>query len=397
MKIYLLRDEDNDYSDYIEATGADAFCIDLLNNKIKAPLFYLKDIRIEAANIIKQEALSVGGDVAIHRDVISGKKKFSDAVMICNRAQIMKMAVKLKAQPFSLSSMMESIIAILSSEPYWSVRGGNIMNKPFLIMGILNVTPDSFYDGGKYSGIDDILKHTGRMIEEGADIIDIGGQSTRPGSDEISVKEEMERVLPVLQSLRSKFPGICISVDTYRSETASAAGDAGADIINDISGFNFDKNMAETIASKGMSAVAMHIKGTPRNMQRNPEYENLMFEITDYLEDSLGKAQEAGMDIKSIAIDPGIGFGKTVDHNFEILSKIPVLKSLKRPVLIGASNKSYIGKYLGLEKEMRMTPTAVSNAAAYLNGARIFRVHNVRENFLALKTVEKIERCSVLH
>ncbi|MFO8062711.1 MAG: dihydropteroate synthase [bacterium] len=397
MKIYMLRAEDNRYRDYIEATGADSYCIDLLNNKIKAPVFYLKDIRIEAANIIKQEALSVGGDVAIHRDVISGSKKLSDAVMICNRSQIMKMAAKLKAQPFSLSAMMEKITAILDNEAYWSVRGGNIISKPFIIMGILNVTPDSFYDGGKHSGADDVLRHTGKMIEEGADIIDIGGQSTRPGADNISIKEELDRVLPALRAIRSKFPGIYISVDTYRAEVASAAGDAGADIINDISGFNFDKNMAETIARKEMSAVAMHIKGTPRDMQDNPQYDNLMFEITDYLENSLKKAAESGMDIKSIAIDPGIGFGKTVDHNFEILSKIPVLKSLKRPVLIGASNKSYIGRYLGLEKDNRILPSAVSNTAAYLNGARIFRVHNVKENFLALKTVEKIERCSVLH
>lgn len=253
------------------------------------------------------------------------------------------------------------------------------------VMGILNVTPDSFSDGGKYLNTADAVAHGKAMAEAGADFIDVGGASTRPGADEVSADEELKRVIPVIEKLTKEI-NIPVSVDTYRAEVAEEALKAGALIVNDISAFGFDSAMAETIARHNATAVAMHIKGTPKNMQVNPEYNDLIGEIIQYFENVAWKANVAG--IKQVIIDPGIGFGKTVEHNLQILKNLPLFKRLDSPIMIGVSRKSMIGKILNIEDvNDRREGTITLNTIGILNGAHIIRVHDVTEGVRTAKII----------
>jgi dihydropteroate synthase len=253
------------------------------------------------------------------------------------------------------------------------------------IMGILNVTPDSFSDGGKYMKPEDAVARARQMETDGADFIDIGGQSTRPGSKEISVDEELKRVIPVIQALKKEVK-IPISIDTYRSQVADEALSSGAKIVNDISAFNFDPSMPETVANHNASAILMHIKGTPKNMQENPEYKDLIAEVLLYFEKAVWKANVAGID--QLIIDPGIGFGKTPEHNLRLIRNMFELKKLDCPVIIGVSRKSMIGKISGTEVHERLSGTIALNTISILNGVNIIRVHDVKEAIQATKLID---------
>ncbi|MCC6866246.1 MAG: dihydropteroate synthase [Ignavibacteria bacterium] len=245
------------------------------------------------------------------------------------------------------------------------------------VMGVLNVTPDSFSDGGKFFNTDIAIAHGKAMAEAGADFIDVGGASTKPGAEEITADEEIKRVLPVIESL-AKSVNIPISVDTYRSVVAAAALNAGALIVNDISAFGFDTRMAETIANHNASAVAMHIKGTPKDMQIDPQYNDVVAEVIQYFENAAWKANVAG--IKQVIFDPGIGFGKTVEHNLKLIKNLSSFKRLDSPIMIGISRKSLIGKILNNnDVNDRLEGTITLNTIAVLNGAHIIRVHDVKE------------------
>ena len=247
------------------------------------------------------------------------------------------------------------------------------------IMGILNVTPDSFSDGGKYFDKERAVEQALRMQDEGADIIDIGGESTRPGAEKISVKEEISRVVPVIEALADKVK-IPLSIDTYKSAVAGAAILSGASIINDISGLRFDPQMPRVAARHNVPVVIMHIKGTPKSMQKKPVYKSLIPEITDYLREGVEIARNAGVADDKIVIDPGIGFGKTIEHNLEIIKKLNEFSGLEKPILIGPSRKSFIGRILGaLPPEERLEGTAAAVALGIFNGANIIRVHDVKE------------------
>lgn len=244
------------------------------------------------------------------------------------------------------------------------------------IMGILNVTPDSFSDGGKYFSLEDAVKRAREIELEGADFIDVGGQSTRPGSDEVPIEEELRRVIPVIRRLIQELK-IPISIDTYRSEVAEEALKSGAKIVNDISGFNFDENMTSVIAKYKATAIAMHIKGKPKNMQDNPVYDDLLGEVFSYFEDVAWRANVAG--IKQLIIDPGIGFGKTVEHSLTLIKHLSEIKRLDIPIMIGVSRKSLIGKLTETDDPNdRLEGTIVLNTIAVLNGANILRVHDVK-------------------
>lgn len=254
------------------------------------------------------------------------------------------------------------------------------------VMGVLNVTPDSFSDGGRFMNAEDAIEHGRNMEKAGVDFIDVGGASTRPGAEEVSVDEELKRVIPVISAL-SKEVSIPISVDTYRAHVADEALKAGALIVNDISAFAFDTAMAETIAKHGASAIAMHIKGTPKDMQKDPQYGDLMAEIISYFENVAWKANVAG--IKQVIIDPGIGFGKTVEHNLQILKNLSDLKRLDTPIMIGVSRKSMIGKILDTEDvNDRHEGTITLNAIAVLNGAHIIRVHDASEGVRTARMID---------
>ncbi|MFZ1082264.1 MAG: dihydropteroate synthase [Candidatus Kryptoniota bacterium] len=244
------------------------------------------------------------------------------------------------------------------------------------LMGILNITPDSFSDGGRFFDQTDAVLHAFQMTKDGADIIDVGGESTRPGARAVSVEEELQRVIPVISKIRLK-GHVPLSVDTYKSQVAKEALKAGADIVNDISGLHFDLKMADVIAEAGASVIIMHIKGTPKDMQVNPHYSDVVKEVYDYLADAVEVAREKG--IKQIMIDPGIGFGKAVEHNLELIGRLDEFHSIGVPVLIGVSRKSFIGKILETAVESRLEGTAAAVTASIIHGADIVRIHDVRE------------------
>jgi dihydropteroate synthase len=258
-----------------------------------------------------------------------------------------------------------------------------------LIMGILNITPDSFSDGGRYTVPDSAFFQCEKMIKEGADIIDIGGESSRPGSYRTTAEEEMNRILPVLEGMKKRFE-TCISIDTYKPEVASAALDSGAHIINNIFGTVKDDLMADVIANYGAGYCIMHIKGTPETMQSDTVYADILSEIKQELLSSAEHAISRGAGSQSIIIDPGIGFGKDLAGNSEIIKNISYFADGRFPVLIGVSRKSFIGNLTGLGIEERLGGTIAANTIAFLNGAKIFRVHDVRENRSALDAAHGI-------
>ena len=244
------------------------------------------------------------------------------------------------------------------------------------IIGIINVTPDSFSDGGKYEGTEEAVDAALAMVADGADFIDVGGESTRPGSEPVPLEVELKRIIPVIEKL-VKATSIPLSVDTYKSAVAAKALRAGARIVNDISGLHFDAQMADVIAQYDATVVIMHIRGTPRTMQTDVVYRNLIGEIRIYLEEGIRTASEAG--IRQIILDPGIGFGKNTDHNFEIFKRLGEFRDLGYPILVGPSRKSFIGKILNLPVEDRLEGTAAAVAVSIMNGANILRVHDVKE------------------
>lgn len=247
------------------------------------------------------------------------------------------------------------------------------------LMGVLNVTPDSFSDGGDFNSTSAALAQTWAMVAAGVDIIDVGGQSTRPGAEQITLEEELERVIPVVQILRSEMT-VPISVDTTRAAVAKAAIEAGADIVNDISGGTFDPDMLPTVASLDVPIVLMHIKGTPQTMQQMTDYQDLLGEISDFLAKQIAAATKAGIEREKIILDPGIGFAKNYEQNLEILRELRSLTTLNCPILVGASRKSFIGRILNQpEPKARVWGTAAACCAAIANGADILRVHDVKE------------------
>ncbi len=260
------------------------------------------------------------------------------------------------------------------------------------IMGILNVTPDSFSDGGLYFDKDDAVRQALKMEDEGADFIDVGGESTRPGSQAVALDEEVRRVIPVIEAMAGKVK-VPISIDTRKSQVAELAIKAGASIVNDISGLRFDKRMAEVAARYGVAVVIMHIKGTPKNMQQNPTYKALIPEIMDYLREGILIAQKAGVADDKIIIDPGIGFGKTIGDNLEILRRLGEFTGFEKPILIGPSRKSFIGKTLGdLPVTERLEGTAAAVAIGIFNGANIIRVHDVKEMVRVARIADAIKK-----
>jgi len=244
------------------------------------------------------------------------------------------------------------------------------------LVGILNITPDSFYDGGRYYGPEEAAAHAEKMVEEGCDILDIGGQSTRPASEPISTEEELNRVLPVLTAVRKKSK-VLISIDTYRSEVARVCLQEGADLINDVSSFRMDTMMPTTVAQFGVPVVCMHYLERLHPMPENPFYKNLFGEILAFFRETFRIAEVAGIKKEQIIVDPGIGFGKNLEHNLQIFKQLSFLKELHRPILVGPSRKSFIQKITGLAPEERLEGTAAAVGACLMQGAHLIRVHDV--------------------
>ena len=270
----------------------------------------------------------------------------------------------------------------------WSIGNGKsvALDKP-RILGILNVTPDSFSDGGRFSAPDDAFRQAVRLIEEGADVIDVGGESTRPGAEPIDAAEELRRVLPVVRALVRQHPGVPVSVDTVKSEVAAATLDEGASIINDVSGFRIDPRMAQICAARGAGVVLMHSRGGVRDMASftHATYDDVVAEVLRELGDRVREAESAGVESNHIVIDPGIGFAKRSEHSLAVLAALPRFVALGYPVLVGASRKRFVGEIMGVkEPSARVSGSVGAHVTALLFGARLFRVHDVRETRQAL-------------
>ena len=258
-----------------------------------------------------------------------------------------------------------------------------------LLMGVINVTPDSFYDGGKRLDPDTAVADGLELVEAGADMIDVGGESTRPGAKTVSLDEEMQRVLPVIRGLRRNV-NTPISIDTYKAQVAKAALLEGADVVNDISALRFDPQMALLVAAEKVPIVLMHMQGTPQTMQAEPRYQNVLREVRDFLTARVRFAIEAGVERENVIIDPGIGFGKTLDHNLTLLAGLETFASVGQPLLVGASRKTFIGKLLGLEPQERLEGSLAAAIAAVFGGAHILRVHDVKETRRAIRVADAI-------
>jgi dihydropteroate synthase len=362
--------------------GVDPYGIDAMASKTININILLEDQPCKIANIIKQEMLSVGGDAAVARGSVSCSVPVSDILIMGTLKQISALIKKIEKQPFGLNLIARNILEILkniSQNEYVlkTFRREIHLGKKTLIMGILNVTPDSFSDGGLYCSQQKAVERGLQMVDEGADIIDIGGESTRPGAASVSAAIELKRVLPVIESLVKQVK-IPVSIDTTKAKVAKQAILGGAEIVNDISALSGDKKMARTIKDMGAAVILMHMRGNPRNMQKGDlVYDDLMGEITDYLKKSSEKALKAGVEKDCLVIDPGIGFGKTPEDNYKIIKNLSQLKELGMPVMIGTSRKSFIGKVTGGEPGQRLEGTAATVTAAIMNGCHIVRVHDV--------------------
>jgi len=368
------------------AIDVDGGGIPIMSPRAIFKVIKLTDIGRTAATVIKQEMLSIGGDIAVAKGTINAAIQKTDVLVFGTMAQIRELIHKLRLQPFGLKKIAQQLDALLtryhSVPKEWKLKRHIInFNKP-LIMGIVNVTPDSFFDGNKYASTSAALKHAKELIRQGADIIDIGGESSRPGSERVSEEEELKRILPVINALKnSKVP---VSVDTYKPRVADACLKAGAQIINDISGFK-NPEMIKVVKKHNAAVIVMHMQGTPKNMQKNPVYTDVVREVFEYLEDTVINANNFG--ITKIAVDPGIGFGKTLEHNLSLIKNLAEFRALGCPILLGASRKSFIGKISNVEIDKRLPGTIATNSYALLNGANILRVHDVEEAKLAAEVI----------
>jgi dihydropteroate synthase len=279
---------------------------------------------------------------------------------------------------------------LISANKTLRVRGKIIDLSTPRIMGILNVTPDSFYDGGFYNRESDLIKQAEKMILDGADFIDIGGYSSRPGAQDISIEEEWSRVKPAIQSIKKEFPSALLSIDTFRSQVARQAIGEGCDIINDVSAGQLDTDMFRTISALQVPYIIMHMRGTPQTMKQLVHYDNLLVEIIDYFHRIIYQLNQSG--IKDVLVDPGFGFAKTADQNFELLNRLEQLHVLGKPLLIGLSRKSMIWKTLNITPEFSLNGTTSLNTIALLKGASILRVHDVKEAKETISLLDKMKR-----
>ncbi|MDO9573220.1 MAG: dihydropteroate synthase [Candidatus Omnitrophota bacterium] len=378
--------------------GVDPYGIKIMLPKTSAFLIHLNSISNISANIIKQEMLSLGADAALAKGALSGKLKKTDCLIIGRLDQLNTLTHKLKLQPFGLLKLARELDQNIKNYSLddFTLKMGKYslkLKEKTHIMGIINVTPDSFSGDGLYNSESKdyrklALIKAEQMLKEGADIIDIGGQSSRPGAKSISIKEEMLRTIAVVKLL-SKRINAPISIDTTRAVVAKAAFDNGAVMLNDISGLR-NNQLTRIAADYDVAVVIMHMLGVPLNMQKVIAYESFIDDVAIYLKQAIKRAESYGIKPNKIVVDPGIGFGKTLEHNLQILKKLADFKILGKPILLGPSRKSFIGKILGTNIQNRTIGTLATCVLAAQRGAHILRVHDVLEVNQALRIVQAI-------
>jgi dihydropteroate synthase len=376
--------------------GADPASWPIFAAKSRVVAVKLDGLSTAGANILKQAAIACGGDCAVNRATVSGRVRRTDAVLLVTLRQFRALVDRLAAQPECVARLVPELVQLIGrmQMPMRVIKLGRRMidlGRRTYVMGILNVTPDSFSDGGRFLDPAAALDHAVAMAGEGADFIDIGAESTRPGARPVPAKEQLARLVPVLRLLKRgvKVP---VSVDTTSAKVAAAAIREGADIVNDVSALAGDPRMAAVVARFGVPCILMHMKGRPRTMQRNPKYHDLMAEITGFLAEALGRGEAAGIKRTQMLVDPGIGFGKTLEHNLEILRRLAELESLGVPVVVGPSRKRFIGAVLDAPPEERLEGTIAACVFAAANGANVLRVHDVKPVVRALKLTDALGR-----
>ncbi len=381
MRVLHLTSKE-DALEELKRVGVDPYGITAMLPKMQHFVLALEGLACKVANIMKQEMLSLGGDVAVARGTVDCSIETTDAVVMGTVKQIERFIKKIERQPFGMKAIAEQIKDSIEN----TSRNSFLIKTPereisigerTLVMGIVNVTPDSFSDGGHYDSLEKAIARASQMEEEGADIIDVGGESTRPGSDSVPLSDELKRVVPLVKALKSTVR-VPISVDTRKAQVARAAVDEGAEMINDISALRDDEAMGNVVAASGVPVVLMHMRGTPKTMQQNDlNYHSLCGDIINFLRERIEAAQLLGIERERIIIDPGIGFGKTAEDNFRLIKRLEEFRTLGRPILIGTSRKGFIRRITGGEPRERVEGTAATVAASIIHGAHIVRVHDV--------------------
>jgi dihydropteroate synthase len=375
----------------LQRVEVDPSCIDVFIEKSDSFLLKITRLSTPAANVLKQTAISFGADVAVHREVITGKVDSSDAIFMGTKRQLRRTVLALSSQPFGLAGLQRQVVELLSrlDKPPAAIElplGRLSFDHP-LIMGVLNVTPDSFSDAGRFLSPDDALGHVDEMIGEGADIVDVGAESTRPGSDPVPASEQLRRLSAVFDHLESG--RVLWSVDTTDPDVARAALDKGASIVNNVSG-GAKPVLWQMAGSYCAAFVLMHIKGTPKIMQQDPHYDDFNAELFRFFSTKLEEIQASGFPRDHVIIDPGIGFGKRVTDNTAAIRRLGELRAFGAPILVGASRKSFLGRLLGLEVDDRLEASIASAVLAFAGGAAILRVHDVGQTRKALDAAAAI-------
>ena len=381
MRVFPFNVPDEEYRLLMKKLGVSETGTTIMRGRFSTKTFMVSDISTPAANVVKQEVLSLGGEAAVPAHAVNCSQPKSSFLFSLRSDRIPDFVSRMKAQCWKLPQVADFVERFCRSiSPWFSFSYPCIDTTRPNIMGILNVTPDSFSDGGSWNTPEAALKHAETMLEEGADIIDVGGESTRPGSVAVDAETEKQRVVPVIKEIKKCFPEAVISIDTVKSSVAEAAVNAGAEIINDVSGLTFDPEMAAVCAALQKPVVIGHIKGLPKDMQVSPHYDDLFKEMLDFFDNSREMLLAKGFDEKLIMLDPGIGFGKTLKHNLAIIKHLEVFHAFLEPVMIGVSRKSMIGAITGRKNPVeRLAGTVVLNTVALEKGAAVIRVHDVKE------------------
>ena len=368
-----------DIKKYLRELGVDDGGISILASKASHNIVYIKELHVGAANILKQDALSIGADLAVPRGTVIAKTPHVDCILIATNKQLKKLSQKELAQPFGLKELAKTLQEMLSVKKPSSVE----------VMGVINANDDSFFSGSRFSGKDAIYKIE-QMIEEGADIIDIGAVSSAPNSLVVDREEEFKRLKPIFELIHKEklFKKVKFSIDSYQTNVIECALKSGFEIVNDITGLQNDE-VSRLCASNGAKAVIMHMQGTPQTMQDNPEYDNVLSDVYSFFESRIQKVESMG--VKDIVLDVGIGFGKTLEHNLILIKNLEHFLTLGKPLLIGASRKSMIDKISSSNVDDRLAGTLALHLEAVDNGASILRVHDVKEHVQAIKVKRALD------
>lgn len=385
MKIKLLHIDDlKEAEKEIKMIGSHPGGVSRMAPKAVFRAVKLFDLKPSFANIIKQGMLSIGGDASISKGCVECSVESTDVLMIGTIKHFKLLRQNMQSQNLSLIELSEKVWEVVynsskSLEITWKCRSKTFdLTRKTLIMGILNLTPDSFSDGGLYyNDLDKVLFRAEEMIKDGADIIDIGGESSRPGAEPVDAEEELNRILPALEKIKLNL-GATVSIDTYKSYVAEECLRKDADIINDISALQFSSDMAGVVKAHDAGVVLMHMQKNPKEMQNNPQYLDVIADIGEFLCERIKFCEQAKIDLDRIAIDPGIGFGKTAENNLQIIKNLKSFSYIRCPILVGPSRKSFIGEILNLPVNERDEGTAASVCASIMNGAKIIRVHDVK-------------------